>query len=30
MAGITVYMQALANPGTVAGMLSLTERITGL
>jgi hypothetical protein len=28
MAGITVYMQAVANPGTSAGTLSLPERIT--
>jgi hypothetical protein len=30
MAGITVYMQAVANPGTATGMLSLPERITVL
>lgn len=28
MAGITVYMQAVANPGAATGMLSLPERIT--
>ena len=30
MAGITVYMQAVANPGAATGMLSLPERITVL
>ncbi|MGY8757871.1 MAG: YHYH protein [Planctomycetota bacterium] len=30
MAGITVYVQAVVNPGTPTGMLSLPERITVL
>ncbi|MBC8370496.1 MAG: YHYH protein [Planctomycetes bacterium] len=28
LAGVTVYMQAVSNPGTATGMLSLPERVT--